>query len=276
MHMRGRRTISRLAMGGLLFAASITSSLAGETIRIATEDYPPYVAPNLENFGVLGQIASEAFRLEGIDVEFGFYPDARAFKNAATGRYDATMPWARRDERLAIFHYGEPLIESDREVFFHRQGFEFDWDPIKQNYEDIGGLHVGAIQGSNYGPKFQEAERKGIIKVNRVVDTATNFRMLSQKRIDLMISPERIALYALSTKIDKRHRQNITLRLAIDEPVEYDYLLISKKSKKGVYFLDAMNRGLKKLKASGRYKLILDAFNEKFGVLSLPAEAAEN
>ena len=260
----------------LLLVTTLISSFAvtargGEVIRIATEDYPPYVAPYLNNFGVLGQIATEAFRLEGIDVEFDFFPDNRAYLVAAQGKFDATMPWAKREERFEIFHYGEPIIESDQEVFFYRNGFQFHWNPEEQNYEDIKGLTVGAIQGSNYGKKFMEAERKGIIEVSRVVRTVQNFKMLSLGRIDLMISPERIALYALTTKVDEKVRKNINLTLAIDEPVEYDYLLISKKSKNRARFLEAMNRGLRKLKKSGRHREIIDAFNKKYNGLTRPA-----
>ncbi len=258
-----------------LLAAMFTWPQPGQadnTILIATEDYPPYVAPDLKHYGVLGQIVSEAFALENIKVEFGFFPDNRAYWLSETGKWDATMPWARRTERLPLFHYGEPLIESDREVFFYRRGFSFTWDAKKQDYRDIAGLHVGAIQGSNYGPKFQAAEREGIISVSRVTRTEQNLLKLSEGRIDLMITPERIAIYAMNKVLSTSERAKIRVALAIDEPVEYDYLLISKKSKRNEFFLKAMNNGLRKLKASGRHKAIIDAFMHEFGNLKASSD----
>lgn len=260
----GKKTFVVLLLHFTIMAIFPPPVLSGETIRVATENYPPYVASNLKHYGVLGQIVTEAFKLEGINVEFNFFTGKRAYKLAKTGEYDATMPWARREERLKLFYYGEPVIESDHEVFFFRRGKKFKWDPKRQNYEDIRGFDIGAIIGYNYGPKFMEAEKKKIVSVSRMLEISQLFQMLLSGRLDLMISPERIALYELKTTIDKEKAMAIQSIVAIDEPIEYDYLLISKKSKKGAHFFEAMNRGLRKLKESGRHNEIVNQFMKEF------------
>ncbi len=115
-----------------------------------------------------------------------------------------------------------------------------------------------------------------IINVSRVLVASQNFKKLKSGRIDLMISPEKIAMYALKTQIGKVAAKDIQSTLAIDEPVEYDYLLISKKSEKGQFFLKAMNRGLRKLKVNGRYKKIVDDFMKESDLLLQTDEEKKN
>ena len=62
---------------------------------------------------------------------------------------------------------GEPVIESDREVFFYLGEKDFNWDPENQNYELLKGKNIGAINGANYGPKFMKAEKDKIVNVER-------------------------------------------------------------------------------------------------------------
>ena len=233
-----------------------------KVINIATEEYKPFVSKDLKGNGFLARIVREAFKSQGISVELNIVPAARGYNMTKAGKYDGTFPWAKRKERLDHFYYGEPILESDIEVFFYLKGTEFKWDPKKQDYNQLKGLTIGGIEGANYGDAFTEAEKKGIIKVSRVTSTAQNFKMLLNKRIDLMITPKTIAEYILHNDFIGL-KSKITQRLAIDEPVEYDYLLISKKSKHGKFFYDAMNKGLKEIKANGAYDKILKTKNQE-------------
>lgn len=232
-----------------------------DTIYISCEEYPPYMSSKMQHKGFFAQVISEAFQLEKIQTKFEFLPAIRSFESAKAGQYDATVPWAKRDERLKDFYYGEALIESDREVFFFMEGNEFDWNPETQDYSTIKGKVIGAIKGANYGKAFMEAEKEGIVKVERVTHTYQNFRKLAAKRIDLMISPEKIALHTLKIEVESNELlKKIKLIQAIKEEVEYDYMIISRKSPNGVFFHEAFNRGMKKLKSSGRYKELYEIF----------------
>ena len=230
-------------------------------IKIATEEYAPFISPKLKDNGFLAILVTEAFAIEGVKAEFEFLPAIRSYESTKSGEYDASVPWALRNDRLDHFYYGEPLIESDQEVFFFLENNDFEWDPEKQDYSLLKGKTIGAIAGANYGPKFMQAEKEGIIKVDRVTYTYQNLRKLVANRIDLMISPEKIALHDLKNEAAKNESVNlIKSKLAIEEPVEYDYLIISKNSPNGEFFNKSFNQGLIKLKSSGRYKELYQAF----------------
>lgn len=230
-----------------------------KTIRIATNEYPPYTTKSDKNLGFAAHIVSEAFRLQGIKATYGFFPDKRSYMLAKTGEFDATLLWAMREERKAHFHYGDWVTPADEEVFFYLKGKDFPWDPVAQDYTRIRGKVVGAIIGNNYGARFQTAEKKKIMEVIRVTKLSQSLKMLLNSRLDMIISPRRVGLISLKKHFPARmHR--FAVKTAIQEKTEYDYLLISKKSKHAAFFLAAMNKGLRILKDSGRYRKIVDQY----------------
>ena len=230
-------------------------------IRISTEEYAPFISKNLNHNGFLAQVVTEAFEIEGIKTQFEFLPAVRSLESAKTGEYDASIPWAKRKERLELFYFGEPVIESDTEAFFYLEGKDFEWDPQLQDYSLLKGKIIGAISSANYGEKFMNAEKSGIIKVDRVAYTHQNLMKLAAGRIDIMISPKIIALHDIKQSIEEEPDfKSIRSKTAIKEAVEYDYLIISKNAPNGALFNEAFNKGLKKLKSSGRYKELYEQF----------------
>jgi len=239
---------------------STTTNSTTTEIRLSVEEYPPYVTQTKSHNGLLAIIVKEAFQSEGITVVLDFFPGKRAYHLAQRGEYDGSFPWAERPERHHHFYYGEPLIEADDEVFFFNKGTSINWNAKAQDYRSIQGSSIVTILGYNYGEKFQSAEKTQLIDVYRVPDLEQALRILLSKRVDFLISPERVARFSLTSMFPEKSH-NIESVLAIDEPKEMDYLIISKKSKQGIYFKDALDRGLQRLKKSGRYQEIIEQFS---------------
>jgi polar amino acid transport system substrate-binding protein len=236
--------------------------LAGQDlIRIATEEYPPYTSSSLPHFGIDAHIVREVFGAAGIKVEFEFMPGARALEWARNGQFDATVPWAHRKEREADFLFPDPVIAVDDEYFFHRKDLRFGWNPSKPDYKILKGKAVAAIIGYDYGSAFQAAEMSGLIEVTRVRNLEIGFRMLEINRVDLVISKERVAQYELQKLFPDRPALFSRTREHLS-PQSFDYLIISKKSPDARFFVDAFNRGLARLKASGRYSKFLRDFTD--------------
>lgn len=99
-----------------------TAVYAGDDINVvrnATEEYPPYTSEKLKHYGIDSHIVSEAFRIEGIDVEYQFFSGARSYAMAKEGSVDGTLPWALRAERKQFFWYSDPVIQVDHEQFYY-------------------------------------------------------------------------------------------------------------------------------------------------------------
>ena len=92
--------------------------------------------------------------------------------------------------------------------------------------------------------------------------------MLLSNRVDMVISKEWVARYALQLDFAPDQLARLEYRPENAEAGTYDYLLLSKKAPNAQYYLTAINNGLKKLRASGRYDAILQAFRR--GEFMLP------
>ncbi len=236
-------------------------------VHIATEEYPPHSSERLKYYGVNCRIITEAFRTEGIEVVYHFLPAARAYTSAQYGHVDATTPWAMRESRKVDFLYGEPIIESSSEHFFHLRGTGFQWDPVEQPYSDLAGMRIGAVTGYDYGEAFQAAEEAGVITVERVLEVEQNFRKLLSGNIQLVISESRVGEHILQTHFSEEDVVRIAHVPQNAEPTEYDYLLFTRKRTTSPALLEAFNRGLAKLKASDRYdQYILDLAKGEYAI----------
>ena len=103
----------------ICFLALGQSAFAEKTINITTGEYAPWTSAALNHNGFTSHIISEAFKLEGYEVEFTFYPWKRAFDSARSGeQFHATSYWYPSEERAKDFHYSDP-IQVDATVFFY-------------------------------------------------------------------------------------------------------------------------------------------------------------
>jgi polar amino acid transport system substrate-binding protein len=86
--------------------------------------------------------------------------------------------------------------------------------------------------------------------------------MLLNHRIDIVISKEWVAQYVLQSEFTADLIAQLDSSPEIVEPPSYDYLLFSKLRPNAQNLMEAFNSGLKKLRASGRYDVILEAFKK--------------
>lgn len=72
----------------ILFGALFlfTSVVHGkDTIRITNGEWPPYLSKKLPHYGFASHLITEAFATVNVEVEYGFFPWKRAFRNAQEG-----------------------------------------------------------------------------------------------------------------------------------------------------------------------------------------------
>lgn len=231
-------------------------SVSAETIKLSSGEWPPYTSQSLPHYGYLSRIVSEAFALQGIKVEYGFFPWKRAFVYAEKGFWDGSVGWSKNPEREKVFFFPETAIHTNREVFFYRQDDDFEW----QTLADLEGLRVGALRGYVHVKRFESALEAGtqfILEVNESEDR--NLKMLLLKRIDVFPCSEVVCNQYLRTKFSQEERASLSMHPTSlsENPL---YLIISKESEQAQYWLQAFERGMKQLKESGRYRQIRQDF----------------
>ena len=220
--------------------------VSAQSIRITNGEWPPYMSENLKYYGVTSRIVTEAFALEGIKVEYGFFPWKRSFILAQEGKWDGSAVWSKTKEREMDFYFTLPVIH-DTTVFFHRKDYPFDW----ADYEDLKGLKIGATLEYNYGEQFHDALKKGKITVELVSSDKTNFKKLMGKRIPIFVCNIEVGYSLINQMYDKETASLITSH---PRPVKQDTLslILTKKNPKNRQLVEVFNKGIEKLKQTGK------------------------
>lgn len=232
-----RNLIKLIALSTLCWS----SWAAAETIRLANGDWAPYLSENLKEYGVVSHITKEAFALEGINVEYSFFPWKRGFEEAKEGKLDGSIVWGHTDERAQDFNYSDPVVYLET-VLFIKKDSTFDW----KDKEDLGKHSIGGVIGYSYG--LEDLEKEGKVTITRIASPENNYKKLVSGRIET-VAEDREVGWGLVHSLGLANEVKTHPQPLVTKPY---FLIMSKKSPNGDKYLEAFNRGLKKLKESGR------------------------
>ncbi len=70
----------------------------------------------------MNRIVTEAFALEEVKIEYGFFPWGRSLEYVKLGDWDATPYWSYNKNREKDFYHSD-LILDDKTVFFTSKVF---------------------------------------------------------------------------------------------------------------------------------------------------------
>ena len=234
----------------LLF--SVPDGVADDkVVRLTNGEWPPYTSQSLENYGPLSQIIQEAFALEGYRVIFGFYPWKRSFELAKEGDWDGTAPWQITKAWEKEFYISDPVVDS-AVFFYHRTDDQFDW----RNLQDLKGMTIGTTFGYAYSPTFRSESKTIDLNLVDSYSDLINLRLLQNRRIDLHPIDYRVAQFLIRKYFSQEHAKLFTYH---QKPLGIQplFVLFHKQKPGNAKRRMAFNRGLKKLKKSGRYQQII-------------------
>lgn len=243
-----RIEMKRLIFATLLICIITPKAIGQETVRFAIGEWEPFYSEKYKHYGLVPHILSEAFALEGIKVEFGFFPWSRSMALVKQGMWDATCCWSKTDERAKYYLFSENVI-GEKQVFFHLKEYSFDWHTM----HSLKKIRIGTSPDFYHGDAFHAAEQAGEIFVERVTRLAQNFDKLLARRIDIFPMDE-IAGYATIHKIFKpEDAEKFTHHPRVLDSMA-QRALFSKKIDQSKRMAALLNRGLENLVSSGRYQ----------------------
>lgn len=243
--MPSRHPVLRRWLWWALLATSVWARAAdGTTIRISNGEWPPFMGEKIPHHGFVSRIVSEAFRLEGVEVEYEFYPWARAYHLARNGAVEASIGWYRTAEREQEFLFSEPVfVES--QVFFFLKDKPLQWSRL----EDLRGQSIGATLGYTYGKEFEQLENSKLLDVQRTGSDFQNLQKLLAGRVQAVVLSRAVGIRLVQTL-----RSEQAQRIAFDSrPINSGplHVIFPKSAARSAEWLIQFNRGLKKLKATG-------------------------
>jgi polar amino acid transport system substrate-binding protein len=221
-------------------------------VRLANGNWPPYNGEELPHGGCDAWIISEAFALEGITVEYGYFPWARGLSLSAAGVWDGAPSWADNPEHREKHYVSAEATMTQEWVFFYRADQPLTWETV----DDLAGRTIGVTAGYYYGNAFSKLRQKGTAVLVESQDDEANFKMLLAGRIDVLPMERHVGNTLLKTIFTPAERAQIAVSersFAQFEP----HLLLSKAVAENETRMAAFDRGLRRLKESEQYTQIL-------------------
>ncbi len=232
-----------------IMAFGLVANLAcAEKITLANGDWAPYMSKDLKMHGYMSHIVKEAFASEGIEVNYVFLPWKRGFEGAKAGKYQGSLIWGFNEERAKDFLFSDPVAQLGTSLF-HLKSKAFDWSAP----DDLKGFKLGGVVGYAYG--VEDLEKKGIVKILRISSAEANYQKLASGRIDIVLEDTEVG-HGLVSKLGLASK--VTAHPKTLKPRKYS-VIISKKVANAQHLLETFNKGLKTIKADGRYDKFVEA-----------------
>ncbi|MDO6684340.1 MULTISPECIES: substrate-binding periplasmic protein [unclassified Agarivorans] len=244
----------RLIFAGCVGLSVLSTPLkSAELITLTNSEWPPFTSKHLPHQGFYSEIVRQAFALEGYQVEYQFLPWARAYMYVKQGEVDGSLTWAKTEQKELEVLFSDPVFWHTK-VFFHLSSKPFEW----QNISDLHGYRIGATELYTYGHAFDSAARNEEINVEYVSSDLLNFKKMLLDRVQLFPSDIMVGKTLIQQHFTAEQAALFTYH---PKPIQqtYTHVIFSKKnSERNQLLLAAFNRGLAKLKSSGRYQQIID------------------
>lgn len=250
--------------GILFFLAALAMNLAfpafaeAETIALTSGEWGPYLGRNLPCEGLAARIVTAAFTEVGLGVQYGYFPWKRSYRYALDGRDDSgkiwhgSAVWIRTEERARSLLFSDTVIREE-EILFSMRDSPVRWRKI----EDLRGKTIGGTLQTAY-PALEKADAEGILTLHRASSYDTLFNRLLQHRIDAVPQVKRVGIYYLTTSLTTKELARITYSPTVLQTRDYR-LAFSRNVAGNEYLLECFNRGLARLRKSGRYEELLNS-----------------
>ncbi|WP_062385417.1 substrate-binding periplasmic protein [Pseudomonas abietaniphila] len=164
------------------FLACLSFSALGETLRIVTEPWSPYVTVDGQQVSGLDyEMTNIVFKRLGIDVQWQFVPWKRCLMMLEQGDADGVLDIFEVAEREDLLLYPtEPLSEVNW-VLFQSNDRPHPFNTL----EALRGLTIGVSPGYLYSPEFDTSK---LFIREPAPSHAANFGKLIRGRIDLLVT----------------------------------------------------------------------------------------
>jgi len=217
-------------------------------VRLVVDEWPPFVSKDLPGHGFAAEIVTEAFAAAGISAHIEFMPWKRCETTVRNGGAFASFPYARTGERAESFDFSDAFLVLQDKFFFLEErfpGFEF------QTLDDLRPMLIGGAIGYHYEARLAEAG----LHVEYASTSLASFRKLLAGRVDVVLEEEMAGRAIVAELLPGR--EDMVAVAGQPFSVNENCLLVSKTYPDADATMRAFNRGLRIIKADGRYESIL-------------------
>lgn len=230
--------------------------LAQDTVRLASDDWCPYVCASDGRIGggYIVEVATRALGATGWQVEPLLLPLNRAMRQTVNGELDGVFA-PPDDARLLL----SPVLAYSRACFYVRAGSSWKFRALGS----LKGVRVGVIGDYEYdnGPMdayiVANLERRDAIDVSYGASAVlTNIRKLLGERFDVLLEHDLVMRRAMQTAgVEGQLRQAGCLEQSF--PLRIGF---ARGNPRSVQWLAALAEGMRKLERSGELAVLRERY----------------
>lgn len=199
-----RRTLCaswrRCLAASLCVLLPAAQALAAEAplVRLAADDWPPFVSASVPNHGWSGSLVGAVFERIGYAVRIDYFPWKRTMELGLNDpRYAGFLAVWRTPEREKLCHFSTS-IGSTQTVLAHLKEAPVPAATLAV-LAGSGAMRLGTVAGYANGEEFDTLARAGALKVEEAVNDETNIRKLLMKRFPAIVIEKRVLQHLLSS-----------------------------------------------------------------------------
>lgn len=230
----------------LLLSLLIMSPLKAESLKIVTEDFPPYnFQVGEEARGLSSEVVQAVLKQINLQATIEFYPWTRAYEMAQAEKNTLIYSIARISEREALFHWVGAIAPYKTSLYKLKANKSIQVNSIKQAKKYQIGVSLNDVT-------VTYLQRHKFLSFKTVSSDVLNIRLLANNRIDLIAYDEASFVQTLQNEgLDASLFERV---FRLDELSDQLYMAFSLGS--DTELVTAFKEGLKTIKMNGIYDKI--------------------
>ncbi len=244
----------------LIFLLSIPAYSIGAELRFATLEWEPYIY-NHSDQGYAAQVIKMAFANSDYEVDYTFFPWARAIHMAKKNNFAGYFPEYYSKEKTKDFYFSEPFPAAPL-VFLKRKTDHIEYSSL----QDLKPYSIAVVRGYVNTEEFDEATF--LIKEETTSDLQ-NLKKLIGGRINLVVIDKYVGYYLLKKYLP----ESLNLIDTVEPPLENKelYLCVSKQHAEALQIVEAFNNGIHTMRKDGSLDRLVQQFFSQYS----PSEVEE-
>lgn len=169
-------------------------AVAGSAVRLASEEWPPFVSASLPDNGLSGAYSFAVFARLGSTASIDYYPWKRTLEVGMNDpRYAGLLAVWRTPQRETQCHFSTPIGTTINVLAYLKEA-----PVIASGMRELRDASIGTVAGYSNGEEFDGLVRRGVLHVQEGVNDETNLRKLLSKRFDAMVIEKRVLRHLLA------------------------------------------------------------------------------
>lgn len=233
----------------LLFSSFVGAE--EKVVKVAINNWAPFVSQELENYGPLAEVSSTAFGRVGYVMVLKFMPWKRAVSDVAEGRYGGLLGAYFTEERAKLFLYSRNIIGKAETGIITNIDSEIPFNQLT----DLSAYKIGLLRGIEISEEFNQ--HKNQLNLVTVTTEASLIRMLREGRVDMLAGSKQV-IFAKYQNLYPGRDPAEDLKM-IGNPLAEGlmFMAISRKIPNGEKVRDDFDRGFKMILDDGTYDRIM-------------------